>query len=270
MGRRLLIIVFALMAATVGAETAGAIGDAVAAGNLDSWLVAGYDLLKLTVAVAFTIFVVMRGPARERTRDPIAYLACGAAILPAVLRAPSESTSTGLVLAGELVALLGCAGMLVAALALGRCFGVLPEARGLVTHGPYRLVRHPLYLGEFAGMGGLLLASPTLRNLAAGVVFVVAQLTRMRLEERALTKEFPEYRDYAAVTPRVIPSLPRPAASGGRRARGVAAAMAAGERGTTTAEYAPILAMIALVVVVVLTPLGTAVVNLLTPVVQAF
>lgn len=269
MGRRLVIVVFALMATAVGAETVAAIGDAVAAGNLDSWLVAGYDLLKLTVAVAFTVFVVTRGPARERTRDPIAYLACGAAILPAVLRAPSESASTGLMLAGELVALLGCAWMLVAALALGRCFGVLPEARGLVTHGPYRLVRHPLYLGEFAAMGGLLLASPTLRNLSAGVVFVAAQLTRMRLEERALTKEFPEYSDYAAVTPRVIPRLPRPAAAGAH-ARGVAAALASGERGTTMVEYAPILAMIALVVVVVLSPLGTAVVTLLTPVVQAF
>ena len=225
MGRRLLIIVFALMAAAVGAEAAGAVGDAVAAGDLDSWLVAGYDLLKLTVAVAFTVFVVTRAPARERTRDPIAYLACGAAILPAVLRAPSESASTGLVLAGELVALLGCAWMLVAALALGRCFGVLPEARGLVTHGPYRLVRHPLYLGEFAAMGGLLLASPVAPQPGG----------RRRLRRRPAHAHAARgarahegvprvQRTTPRATPRVIPRLPRSAGCGAH-ARGVAAAL---------------------------------------------
>ena len=31
----------------------------------------------------------------------------------------------------------------------------VPEARGLVTRGPYRLVRHPIYLGEYVGRAGL-------------------------------------------------------------------------------------------------------------------
>jgi protein-S-isoprenylcysteine O-methyltransferase Ste14 len=165
-GRHAITVVFAATAAAIAAETASAITAAVAQGGLGDWLVAGYGLLKLTVALAFTAFVVMRAPARRRAREPIAYLACAAAILPAALQAPTESAAPELVLAGELVALLGCAWMLVAALALGRCFGVLPEARGLVTHGPYQLVRHPLYLGEFAAMGGLLIASPSGRNLA--------------------------------------------------------------------------------------------------------
>jgi Flp pilus assembly pilin Flp len=153
--------------------------------------------------------------------------------------------------------------MLYAALALGRCFGVLPEARGLVTHGPYSLVRHPLYLGEFAAVAGLLIASPSARNLAAGVVFTIAQFTRMGLEERALTREFPEYADYAARTPRLVPS---PA----RLLRPSPAWLPAGERGQAMVEYALILGLIAAVVALSLTPIGTAVSNLLAPVLGGF
>jgi protein-S-isoprenylcysteine O-methyltransferase Ste14/Flp pilus assembly pilin Flp len=261
MRRHAITAVFAAMAVAIGAETAGAVGEAVRHGAAADWLVVGYGLLKLTVALAFTAFVVMRAPARRRAREPIAYLACAGAIVPVALQAPTGSAAPGVVFAGELLALLGCGWMLVAALALGRCFGVLPEARGLVTTGPYQLVRHPLYLGEFAAMAGLLVASPSARNLAAGAAFGAAQATRMWLEERALEREFPEYRAYAARTPRIVPALRRPA---------IFDRVPAGETGTTLAEYAPILGIVAVMVAVVLTPLGAAVANLLTPVVQAF
>ena len=276
MGRHAITVVFAGIAAAIASETANAIAAAVAEGRLGDWLVAGYGVVKLTVAVAFTTFVALRAPARRRSREPIAYLACAAAVLPGVLQAPTQSAVPELVLAGEVVALLGCAWMLVAALALGRCFGVLPEARGLVTHGPYQLVRHPLYLGEFAAMGGLLIASASARNVAAGAVFAVAQAARMRLEERALEREFPEYREYAARTPRVLPAphlrgLPaRVPGLTWARGRVAPAAGQTGESGTTLAEYAPILGVIAVMVAAVLTPVGAAVTTLLTPVVQAF
>jgi protein-S-isoprenylcysteine O-methyltransferase Ste14 len=91
---------------------------------------------------------------------------------------------------------------------LGRCFGVLPDVRGLVTRGPYRLVRHPLYLGELtAGLGIVLGASGRLPALAAWVLCVGLQLTRTAYEERALRAEFPEYGPYAERTRRLIPGV---------------------------------------------------------------
>jgi protein-S-isoprenylcysteine O-methyltransferase Ste14/Flp pilus assembly pilin Flp len=258
MGRHVITFIFGLLAAAVGSHAIRAIGDAIDGARLEDWLIAVYQVLKFVVAVAFTVFVIVRSPARRRARKPVAYLVCAAVIVPAVLKAPSEAASPAMVIAGELIAVLGCAWMLVAALALGRCFGVLPEARGLVTHGPYALVRHPLYLGEFGAMAGLLLASPSPRNLAAGAVFVIAQFTRMGLEERALTREFPEYADYAARTPRVVPSparLFRPSPG-----------WLAGESGQAMVEYALILGLVAAVVVASLTPLGTAVSDLIAPV----
>lgn len=273
MGRLTVTLVFAVMAAAIGADALGAVREAFADGQSSAWLTAAYSLLKLTVALAFTLFIVMRAPARRRAREPLAYLACAAAIVPVALQAPAESAAAELVLVGELVALLGCAWMLVAALALGRCFGVLPEARGLVTHGPYRLVRHPLYLGEFGAMAGLLIASPSARNLAAGAVFVAAQATRMRLEERALGREFPEYAAYAARTPRLVPSVRRlPGGLGLDWLRGRVAAPAGrtGESGATLVEYAPIVGIVAVLVAGVLTPLGPAVADLIEPVLLGF
>lgn len=251
--------VFALMAAAVGSNAADAIGNAAADGRLDGWLIAGYEVLKFAVAVAFTVFVIIRDPARRRARKPVAYLVCVAVVVPAVLRAPSEAASPAIVIAGESIAVLACAWMLVAALALGRCFGVLPEARGLVTHGPYALVRHPLYLGEFGAVAGLLIASPSPRNLAAGGVFTIAQFMRMHLEERALTREFPEYADYAARTPRLMPS---PA----RLLRPSPRWLPAGEEGQAMVDYALILGGIAAFVAFALSPIGTAVSNSIAPV----
>jgi protein-S-isoprenylcysteine O-methyltransferase Ste14 len=120
---------------------------------------------------------------------------------------PSRGTPEGVVLAGDLVAVAFCVWLLVSVFSLGRCFGVLPEARGLVTTGPYRLMRHPVYLGEIGACGGLAIAAASLANSAALAALIIAQAVRMRMEERALTQAFSQYAEYAAKTPRFVPRL---------------------------------------------------------------
>jgi phospholipid methyltransferase len=124
---------------------------------------------------------------------------------------PPPGAPAGLLVAGEAIAVGFCAWLLVSAVCLGRCFGVLPEARGLVTSGPFGVVRHPLYLGEIGACAGLALAAPSARNAAAVGAVLIAQTVRMHLEERALRAAFPEYATYAARTPRLIPA---PASAG--------------------------------------------------------
>lgn len=182
------------------------IGDASAR----AWALAGYWILKTAVIAAFCFFVAVRDEPRKRSRDPVAFLAFAIALgAILVLKQPSAKDSTPLVLIGDLVAFASCLWLLTAVLTLGKCFGVLPEVRGLVTRGPYRLVRHPVYLGEMGVFAGFLLGAPSAWNLAAVLVFCAAQATRMRLEERALALEFPEYAQYAARTPLVVPGLRR-------------------------------------------------------------
>jgi protein-S-isoprenylcysteine O-methyltransferase Ste14 len=212
--------IFGLGATLVAIQTLAHAGDALSQHTTRAWLVVAYGILRTCVLFAFAVFTIGRAAPRSPSRDPVAFVACAAAMATVLIFAgPARSTPESLLLGGELVALASCAWLLVSVLFLGRCFGVLPEARGLVTRGPYGLVRHPVYLGEIGACAGLALAAPSLRNAVALAAVLGAQTVRMRMEERALTAAFPAYASYAACTPRL---LPRP----GRLGRAMAFALA--------------------------------------------
>jgi len=220
MRRRLVSLVFVACATGAAAISVTAVARAAGDPTLGPIAFAVHRVLKAVIFAAFAVFVITRPPAVKRAREPIAFVACTAAIAAVVgLRGPEDGTAAELVIAGDVVAVLACAWLLAAALTLARCFSVLPEARGLVTHGPYRLVRHPVYLGEFGLCAGFLLAAPTAWNVAMALLFIGGQSVRMRLEERALAQAFPnEHRRYAERTRRLLP-LPMARARGPRPAR---------------------------------------------------
>jgi protein-S-isoprenylcysteine O-methyltransferase Ste14 len=90
---------------------------------------------------------------------------------------------------------------------LGRSFSLLPEARALVMRGPYRTIRHPLYLsGLVIALGAMLqFKQPWALFL---VLFTFAlQIARMRYEEQVLGRAFPDYADYKARSWRLVPGL---------------------------------------------------------------
>lgn len=105
---------------------------------------------------------------------------------------------------------LAAAGNLLAAIVisrLGKSFSVMSEARRLVTGGPYRLVRHPLYLTEEIAIIGCFLPYWSLPALALFLSHLVMQLLRMRNEEAVLRATFPDYAEYARHTNRLIPGI---------------------------------------------------------------
>lgn len=201
---------FAIAATTTGVHTAGSVSDAITQPSTRAWLVALFGVLRTGIALAFAVFTVGRSTPQRPSRSPIAFAACAVAIAAVIaFKGPGPSTPEGVVLAGDLLAVAFCAWLLVSVLYLGHCFGVLPEARGLVIRGPYRIVRHPVYLGEIGACAGLALAAPSAFNAVVLAVLIFAQAVRMRLEERALTRAFPDYAAYAAHTPRLLPLLAR-------------------------------------------------------------
>jgi protein-S-isoprenylcysteine O-methyltransferase Ste14 len=88
-------------------------------------------------------------------------------------------------------------------------FATEPAARRLVTTGPYRFARHPIYTGGCVAYLGLIMSHPTVPLAIALVGWVVSIGLRMRYEEAILTQAFPDYADYRR---RVGAVLPWPAA----------------------------------------------------------
>ncbi len=217
MTKKLLVATPFAAAFCVNADMAqAAFGRAFEAPTGHAWSVAVFILLRAAVFAAFAALLILRAPASRPARAPSAVAWCvGALGAVALIQLPGADSTTQLVVAGDFVSLTGGFMMVIAIVWLGRCFSVLPEVRGLVTAGPYRFVRHPLYLGELTACLGLILANPSPRNLGAGAAFACCQHARMRLEERALVREFPDYAAYAEVTPGLLPRPRLPRSRGG-------------------------------------------------------
>jgi protein-S-isoprenylcysteine O-methyltransferase Ste14 len=79
---------------------------------------------------------------------------------------------------------------------LRRAFSVEPQARELVTSGPYRFARHPIYAAYVLVNCGLWLRHPTLPFGTVLVFWFALLLIRIRYEERVLESAFPEYATY--------------------------------------------------------------------------
>jgi protein-S-isoprenylcysteine O-methyltransferase Ste14 len=101
----------------------------------------------------------------------------------------------------------GGAMIIVTVLHLGRAFSLDPQARRLVRTGPYRVIRHPLYLAEEISICGAALHVWSIWAVALLLVHCALQLRRAVYEERVLSGSFPEYQAYAAVTARLLPGL---------------------------------------------------------------
>ncbi len=120
---------------------------------------------------------------------------------------PRAHLSTTQTVIASLLSLVGT-GVSVFVLAhLGRSFSLMAEARRLVTTGPYRVVRHPLYIFEGLASLGVLLQFLSFYTVAIFVVFMLIQFQRMKNEEAVLEMAFPEYQDYKLKTARLIPGI---------------------------------------------------------------
>lgn len=102
---------------------------------------------------------------------------------------------------------LGTALSTIALAHLGRSFSLMAEARRLVTTGPYRIVRHPLYLFEELAAVGVLIQFLSVYTALIFVAHIWIQLQRIKNEESILEQTFPEYQHYKSTTARLIPGV---------------------------------------------------------------
>ena len=102
---------------------------------------------------------------------------------------------------------LGSLGSLLVLSQLGTNFSILPEARKLVTGGPYALVRHPLYSVEIITILGTAIQFQAPWSWAIAAVVVALLWIRSHFEEQVLARAYPEYGEYRARTKRFIPGV---------------------------------------------------------------
>ena len=89
--------------------------------------------------------------------------------------------------------------------------GVDPTERtALVTHGPFRHVRNPIFTGMITAATGLALLAPnTITVIAAALLFVAVEIQVRSVEEPYLRVAMPAWAAYATQAGRFVPAVGR-------------------------------------------------------------
>jgi protein-S-isoprenylcysteine O-methyltransferase Ste14 len=82
-----------------------------------------------------------------------------------------------------------------------------PTEGGLVTTGPYRWLRHPIYAAVLYFFWAAALDYHSPEAIAAALLITIGSVVRMLSEEQLLVRKYPEYAGYKARTARVIPFI---------------------------------------------------------------
>lgn len=77
----------------------------------------------------------------------------------------------------------------------------------LVTNGPYRLIRHPMYTAVLLFTAGLSIAYFNWYKVAIWSSLLIVLLVKLHWEEKMLMQQFPNYQQYRAKSYKLIPFL---------------------------------------------------------------
>lgn len=168
------------------------------------------DIFTLALFVTLIALLLVRRTAVASSPGLSPKMAAAAAFaFPFVLLAmPQSEAGDTARLAASLCSLIGAIVALAALACLGRSFSIFPQARGLVTGGPYALVRHPVYAAELVIFLGASLERVGAWTWLLAPLAVAIQVPRMRYEEALLAVVFPDYEAFARRTPwRLVPGV---------------------------------------------------------------
>ena len=160
------------------------------------------------LAILAAAAVIRKQPVgRLRGAEPRISALIGTFLITAVVLFPRRELSLTAGLVSASLILVGDGLAVFTLVQLRRSFSIMPEARELVTAGPYRLVRHPLYLAEAIATIGSVMQVLSVWTILLLVVQILFQFRRISNEEAILTKAFPNYAEYQKRTARVIPGI---------------------------------------------------------------
>jgi protein-S-isoprenylcysteine O-methyltransferase Ste14 len=178
-------------------------------GSLFAWV----QLFSLTAAAGFNLLLVylliVRDKPVRRSQGSMPRLCAllGTFLGVGIIQLPVAPLGLGMQILAALLIGIGSLASLLVLWRLGKSFSIMPEARSLVTTGPYAHARHPLYAVEMITVIGTALqfVQPWAAVLAALVLTFL--VLRTIFEERVLEEAYPEYASYRAKTARFIPGV---------------------------------------------------------------
>ena len=157
-------------------------------------------LLVLIYSVAMVLFIVRRDATRVGSKLDLVIALSGTFFI-SFLEGPEIQDTRWLPTTVQVIALIGWTASLIS---LGRSFGIVPADRGLVQHGPYRYLRHPIYAFEELFLLGYLIAVPTPQSAIIIAIGFSLQVVRIIREERIL-QGYEEYK--RKVRWRLVPGI---------------------------------------------------------------
>lgn len=141
---------------------------------------AGGDFVSILLAAQAALaafFLVMHKPVERVSHPLMTLIAWVCSLLP--LAFDVEHANVLYSIPGLLLALWSL-------ITLGFSFSIAPEDRGIVERGPYRFLRHPMYLGEIVSSLGLCISAHNTWNWLALLVFTRLIMLRISAEERVI------------------------------------------------------------------------------------
>ena len=166
------------------------------------------DCIWLVGAAAMGMICLVRSAPLNAITNFCSVAATTGMILAPFLFIRSADATTGLIKEIAIsLELLGVAMTQVSRLYMGRSFGLLPANRGIVTSGPFAIVRHPIYLGWILLSLGYVLTYPAARNVLAVLVAFPFMLWRIEQEEELLEQDSAYAAYHRRVPFRLIPGL---------------------------------------------------------------
>ena len=184
-------------------------------------LVANRDLIPLWGLAFFSViagatflglilyYTITRLPPRDSTAGimPRVVAVVGTFIMSLLIVFPPQAISAEMRIISTLIISVGTVMSILCLRQLGRSFSIMATSRALKTQGAYSIVRHPLYAAEVLMIVGVIVGHGTVGALGLGAIWLVLQVRRAQHEESVLRHTFPEYEDYAARVPMLIPGL---------------------------------------------------------------